>query len=115
MCSSSELNAILNEFVNGTKKIFGERLVNVILFGSYARGDYDAESDVDVAILANILKEEERLFTDDIISILSEVDKKHNYALLLSPIVLSYSFFLEWQDTIPFYMTVKNEGVELIA
>ena len=115
MCTKTELDMILNDFVDGAKDIFGEKLKEVILFGSYARGDYDDESDVDVAILADISREEERHFTDDIVKLMSEIDKRHGYILLLSPIVLSYSFFEEWQEAIPFYRTVRNEGVRLSA
>ena len=106
---------ILNDFVAGIREIFGEKLKDVILFGSYARGDYDNESDVDIAILADIPREEERNYTNAIVTLMSKVDKKYSYIVLLAPIILSHSFFIEWQDTIPFYRTVKNEGVRLIA
>ena len=115
MCTKNELDMILNDFVEGTKDIFGTKLKNIVLFGSYARGDYDKESDVDIAVLVDIPREEERFYIDDIVALISEVDKKYSYAVLLAPIILSNSFFEEWQDTIPFYGAVKNEGVRLIA
>ena len=36
---------------NGLEKIYGERLHRVYLFGSYARGEADEESDVDIAVV----------------------------------------------------------------
>jgi predicted nucleotidyltransferase len=39
---------ILNELIERVRPVFGDKLKKVILFGSYARGDYDAESDVDI-------------------------------------------------------------------
>ncbi|MCL2436834.1 MAG: nucleotidyltransferase domain-containing protein [Clostridiales bacterium] len=113
MCTKIELDMILNDFVEGTKNIFGKKLKDVILFGSYARGDYDQESDVDIAILVDIPREEERIYTDDIVALMSKVDKKYSYTVLLAPIVLSSNFFEEWYETIPFYWAVKNEGVRL--
>ena len=115
MCTKAELNIILNDFVIGTKEIFGDKLKEVILFGSYARGDYDSESDVDIAILADIPREDERNYIDNIVALMSEVDKKHSYAVLLAPIIISHSFFEEWREVMPFYRTVENEGVRLIA
>ncbi|MCM1217443.1 MAG: nucleotidyltransferase domain-containing protein [Lachnospiraceae bacterium] len=34
-------------------KLFGGKIERVILYGSYARGDFDLESDVDIMILLN--------------------------------------------------------------
>jgi predicted nucleotidyltransferase len=42
---------ILKEFKHELTEILGNKLVDVILFGSYARGDYTKESDVDVLII----------------------------------------------------------------
>lgn len=42
---------ILREFKRELTEILGDKLVDVILFGSYARGDYTDESDVDVLII----------------------------------------------------------------
>jgi predicted nucleotidyltransferase len=35
----------------GLERLYGPRLRDVLLFGSYARGDYDAESDVDILVI----------------------------------------------------------------
>jgi predicted nucleotidyltransferase len=35
----------------GLEGIYGRRLRDVLLFGSYARGDFDAESDVDILVV----------------------------------------------------------------
>ena len=115
MCDKIELDDILTDFISGIKDIFGEKLKDIILFGSYARGDYDDESDVDIAVLADIQREDERDYTDSVVALMVEIDRKHNYSILLTPIILSYSFFIKWQDTIPFYNNVLNEGVRLFA
>ncbi len=48
MCAPNVLQALLNETAVGLREIFGEKLDSVLLYGSYARGDYDDESDVDI-------------------------------------------------------------------
>jgi len=115
MCTKAELDMILTDFIVGIENIFGEKLKDVILFGSYARGDNDSESDVDIAVLADIPKEDEAIYVDEVIGLISKVDKKYNYAVLLSPTVLSYSFFTQWQEAIPFYRNIMDEGVRISA
>lgn len=39
-------------------KLFGEKIECIILYGSYARGDFDLESDVDIMVLLNCNQEE---------------------------------------------------------
>ena len=45
------IEGILAEYVAGVKRIFGNHLKTVILYGSYARGDYNDDSDIDIMIL----------------------------------------------------------------
>ena len=51
MCNKSEALIILTEVLERSRTIFGSSLVNGYLYGSYARGDYDDESDVDIAVI----------------------------------------------------------------
>lgn len=44
------VNKEIQAFVNQVKEILGKRLKKVILYGSYARGDYNKQSDVDIMI-----------------------------------------------------------------
>ena len=42
------INKIIDEFVKGAKEILGDRVKKIILYGSYARGDYNEGSDIDI-------------------------------------------------------------------
>ncbi len=48
---TAEILEILKEFKRELSKILGDKVVDVILFGSYARRDYTPESDIDVLIV----------------------------------------------------------------
>ncbi|HED36937.1 MAG TPA: nucleotidyltransferase domain-containing protein, partial [Ignavibacteria bacterium] len=45
--NNKKLNYLLPELEKRIKDSFGDKLKKIILYGSYARGDYDSESDVD--------------------------------------------------------------------
>jgi predicted nucleotidyltransferase len=45
------LNAIVSEFRRGLEDLYGARLASAILFGSQARGDMEAGSDVDILVV----------------------------------------------------------------
>ena len=45
---------IIISFANGVKKILGDDLKKIILYGSYARGDYSENSDIDIMVLTTL-------------------------------------------------------------
>lgn len=49
MCDKNAAIQIMNEVVERAKAMpWGDSFVDAYLFGSYARGDYDDESDIDI-------------------------------------------------------------------
>lgn len=46
-----DVKRLLTKLKDGLTKLYGDRLKAVYLFGSYARGDYDESSDLDVMIV----------------------------------------------------------------
>ena len=51
MTTPGKTSALLAEFKRELKRIYDDRLKGVFLYGSRARGEADAESDVDVLIV----------------------------------------------------------------
>ncbi|MGC1378739.1 MAG: nucleotidyltransferase domain-containing protein [Anaerolineales bacterium] len=47
----ANIKRLLSKLKKGLVRLYGERLKAVYLFGSYARGDYDENSDLDVMIV----------------------------------------------------------------
>lgn len=107
--TKNEINIIMNELVEKIIPIFGGRLEKVILYGSYARGDYDAESDVDVMFLVDEDDENLRTYRKLIRKVESEIDFK--YDVLLCGIMQNKNRFYQNIDDLPFYANVHKEGV----
>jgi predicted nucleotidyltransferase len=47
-------NEAIKEFVQALKSKYKDRIRRIILFGSYAREDYDEESDIDILIVGDV-------------------------------------------------------------
>ena len=45
---------MISEYVRAVRKIYGHHLKQVILYGSYASGDYTKDSDVDLMLLVDL-------------------------------------------------------------
>ncbi len=109
MCDKSQLGEIMNRIVVFSKETFGEKFKNVILYGSYARGDYDDESDIDVMIMVDMSREELVEYRRKINNFCADLDLQYN--VLLSSKLQSQPFFNEWVNTLPFYQNVIRDGV----
>ena len=115
MNNIEKVNTMIQVFSKQIKESFGDKLSEIILFGSYARGDYDGESDVDIMILMNISRNEERLYFDELVKMTEKVYDSFGYSIVFSPIVTRNEFFHEWKDALPFYRNVFSEGVRIGA
>ena len=113
MCTKTELNIMLATFVSSTQEIFGNKLIDVILYGSYARGDYDDESDIDVMIIADIPHDETCRYISPVVEAANKAD--WDYSTLIAPNITSYTHFQKYKEALPFFRNVNNEGVCLLA
>ncbi len=111
--SESSLRELLNRIYTGTTDIVGSSLCDVILFGSYARGDYDSESDIDIALIMDLTREDMKQFDNDICHFSSEISLEND--VLVSIISIPAKEFEYWKQELPFYRNVDTEGVRLSA
>jgi predicted nucleotidyltransferase len=52
----SQIKALLRELRAGLEELYGDRLKGVYLYGSYARGEEDRESDLDIVVVLDDFK-----------------------------------------------------------
>ena len=102
---------ILNKYVNAIKSIYGSHLRKVILYGSYARGDYNESSDVDIMILLDISDLECKDYQDMLFDMTYDINFDNNVEI--NVIAKSEDTFNKWLNAYPFYQNIQNEGVVL--
>jgi predicted nucleotidyltransferase len=100
----------LNAFLVELRRRFGDRVAEVRLFGSYARGEAREQSDVDVLVLlAREACEDERAITDLAADLVWTL-----HGVVISPMVLSVAEFERWKArerrTV---LDIEREGIVL--
>jgi predicted nucleotidyltransferase len=105
------LTTVTQKVLTVAKDTLGERLDRVILFGSYARGDFDSDSDVDIFVLADVPHEETNRWSNRIDEHLADLWLE--YDLLVCIHLTSKSMFDRFYNVMPYYQNVIKEGVEL--
>ena len=65
---------IIYRFSQELRRILGDKLTKIIVYGSYARGDFRENSDIDIMILVKMSDEEIRLVKNDIYDLAFEFE-----------------------------------------
>jgi uncharacterized protein len=103
---NDKIPTLLAQLRAGLERLYGERLVRVILFGSRARGDADPDSDIDVLVVLHgpVSPWEEIARTEDLVA-----DLSLEHAEVLACVFMSETEFEE--DRTPLLLNVRREGV----
>ena len=109
MFNTSTIDSISKEYVEQINNIFADKLKKIILYGSYARGDFNEFSDIDVMILVDMPDEEIKKKFDDVVDVKCGLDNK--YDVFMSSIVKDMNHFNKLLSIVPFYQNINNEGV----
>lgn len=113
MCTTNELNVILKVITEAYKSVYGENIIKILLYGSYARGDYQKDSDIDIVAIVqgDRVKLQEQL--KKIWDISSDLEVE--YGTIVSPAVIPFEEFEKYKNDLPYYKNIQREGVEIIA
>ena len=104
---------IMQQFASSLKKLLGNTLDSVIVYGSYARGNYSELSDIDVMILVTLTEEKIKKISDEISDMAFEYLMR--FGVDISPVITNIDHFNYWVDNLPYYRNVRDEGVRLSA
>ena len=102
------IEPILNEVKEHLKKIYGKKLKQIILYGSYARGEASEGSDIDLIILlsdmADPITEREKFF-----DVICRLDLKYDTVISVLPLKENQYRVRR----LPLIANVKKEGISL--
>lgn len=111
MCTANQLSGVLNTVFEKANNVFGNALESVILYGSYARGDYDADPDIDIMVIADLKASDLWKYRSEFAKFTSRLGLEND--VLISVIVKDSETFHKYENDLPFYQNVVREGVRV--
>jgi predicted nucleotidyltransferase len=113
----AEQQILIDEVKNAMLKLYGERLSGLILYGSYARQDFDEASDIDFLVLLNREELDYGKEIQRIVKVIYPLMLDHDIIISCLPSTLTrwnteHSFFFERikKDGVPIWMKKSYES-----
>lgn len=113
MCTKNDLTMITSGIVHSYHETYRDDLHQIYLYGSYARGDYDAESDIDLVAVVDGERADLQQKLRKVWDVAAELGLE--YDVVVSPTVIPKSEFEDFSDVLPYYRNIRTEGVLLYA
>lgn len=111
MAVYGDIHDLTQEVVASTFDLLADKIYKIILYGSYARGDFTPESDVDIMVILDCPKEEVLSYRRQMSRVASRIGLE--YDLMVSVLLRDKESYLAGQSILPFYRNVSREGVDL--
>ena len=108
----NDLNNLMKETCEMLKNVFGDRLEQIWLYGSYARGDFDSESYVDIMVLVDLPKDKLSSYRRKVSELSFVLDLK--YDVLLSIKLQDKETFQKFAEVLPFFKNIIREGKRVL-
>jgi len=95
MCTRNELNLILQAMTQAYQAVYGANVVKIILYGSYARGDYQKDSDIDIVAIVQGDREKLQQGLKSVWDISSDLELE--YGTIVSPTVIPFAEYEKYK------------------
>lgn len=111
MCTKSQLNIITSAVAEKAKQILGSKLDSVVLYGSYARGDFDSESDIDIMIRIDCPANQLDNYEDSFDKLSSRLSLDNDITVSIT--LRDKATFEKFINALPFYSNIEREGIKI--
>lgn len=111
MCTESQLNSIVKAMVECYRAAYGKDIVDIVLYGSYARGDYTEASDIDIAAVVRGSRQALQEKLKRVWDVSAELGLEND--IIVSPTVIPYDEFMRYKQTLPYYRNIAEEGKKI--
>ena len=102
---------VKSEAVKNITRILNDDCRQIILYGSYARGDFTADSDIDIAILTVCDRNQVKTYGSQIDELSTRIGL--DTMAIVNFICLPYSEFVEKKSWYPYFRNIDRDGIIL--
>ena len=110
MCTKNQALSILSQAYQRCVKIFSNKLSDAYLYGSYARGDFDDESDIDILVTVDMSANDLAEIRSQVSKINSDLSLEHDVTVSITAAPLEQ--FNKYINILPYYRNVSREGIK---
>lgn len=106
-----DIDRIIKMYVDDVRECLGADFHRACVYGSYARGEYGKESDIDIAIFTDRKPRDFYL----LINLISEITFEYNvkYDIILSPVFQNEQEYERMLHVLPYYQSIQREGIAI--
>jgi len=102
------IRKVKEEATDMVKKLMGKDLIQVILYGSCARGDYTQDSDIDIALITKCDRMEVKMYSGRIADISMQLAME--YFAVVNFVCLPYAEFTQKKSWYLYFQNIDTEG-----
>ncbi|OQX96380.1 MAG: hypothetical protein B6I20_14505 [Bacteroidetes bacterium 4572_117] len=104
--SARNIKPLIETLKNKLQKLYGDNMLQIILFGSYAHGNVHDESDIDLLLILNKMKSpyHENVFMNEVVSDFSLASEI--YFSVIATTKKQFNFMKN-----PLYQNINKEGI----
>lgn len=107
--SVKDIDEVIKMYVDDVRELLGADFHRACVYGSYARGEYGEDSDIDIAIFTDRKPEDFYL----LINLISQITFEYNvkYDVILSPVFQNEQEYERMFNAVPYFQSIQREGI----
>ncbi|MDD7388975.1 MAG: nucleotidyltransferase domain-containing protein [Lachnospiraceae bacterium] len=102
------IDEVKKETVKMVNQFISQDIVKIVLYGSCARGDFHADSDIDIALLTKCDRSDAKKYNDILSRIATELAMK--YFAIINFVCLPYDEYMDKKSWYPYFASIEREG-----
>lgn len=111
MCTKVQLDNISQQIAQTYRSVYGSDIVAIYLYGSYAREDYDNESDIDITAIVKGNRMDLQNKLKQVWNMSADIGLEND--IIVSPTVIPFDEYEMYKQTLPYYNNIWKEGKQI--